>query len=214
MKAAIVPALNEAQTIGKVIETLVKAECFDEIIVVSDGSTDRTAVIAHDLGVKVIEHPKPRGKAGAMISGVKATKADAIFFCDADLRGLRVAHLQKLVKAFDSHDFGMVVALRDRGWFLTSISHFLPLISGERLLKRKIFEQTPAACKQGYQIELGLNATARHLGFGIGTVVFKGVSIRKKFQKVGMWRGTYQYVRMIGQLCRAFFSIHFLLWRR
>lgn len=213
MKVAIVPARNEAKTIGNVLIALVRSECFDEIIVVSDGSTDETATIARNLGVTVIKHSSPTGKASALQTGVSATKAEILFFCDADLLGLKPKHIQNLVKAFDRHHFGMIVALRDRGSLLTKLSAGMPLISGERILHRKIFDQTPEQCKKGYQIELGLNATARHLGYGIGTVKFRGVTFRKKYQKVGIRRGAIEYITMIGQLIRAWFAINFLVWR-
>jgi glycosyltransferase involved in cell wall biosynthesis len=63
--AIIIPAFNEEECIGRTIE-LVKATGIDaRIIVVNDGSKDRTAGIAREKEVEVISLPKNFGKANA-----------------------------------------------------------------------------------------------------------------------------------------------------
>ena len=76
--AVIIPALNEEKTIKSVIKPCLESELIDEIIVVSDGSTDKTVEVARDTGVKVIELKENIGKAGALITGVKNTDADIL----------------------------------------------------------------------------------------------------------------------------------------
>lgn len=50
----IILARNEEQHIADCIKSI---QCADEILVIDDGSTDRTIEIAEDLGAKVIPHP-------------------------------------------------------------------------------------------------------------------------------------------------------------
>ena len=64
--AAVIPAYNEENSIGHVLNTVVKTKqisnIFSDIIVVSDGSTDRTAEIAWSYGARVIELPSKHGQ--------------------------------------------------------------------------------------------------------------------------------------------------------
>ena len=70
--AEIVPAYNEEQTIGTVVEALLQCQIIDELIVVSDGSDDHTVDVASKYPVKVIELKENVGKGGAMKAGASA----------------------------------------------------------------------------------------------------------------------------------------------
>ncbi|WP_374712424.1 glycosyltransferase family 2 protein, partial [Symbiobacterium terraclitae] len=86
--SVVIPAYNEAETVGDVVAACAKVPEIDEVIVVDDGSTDETAARARAAGAKVIEHGENRGKAAAMKSGYEATTAPVLLFLDADLIGL------------------------------------------------------------------------------------------------------------------------------
>jgi cellulose synthase/poly-beta-1,6-N-acetylglucosamine synthase-like glycosyltransferase len=83
----IVPAYNEEKCIAGTLETLIEAYYPDkEIIVVDDGSTDRTFEIAQtyvDQGVKVIRRPNG-GKAAALNHGLKFVTGEIMVCVDAD----------------------------------------------------------------------------------------------------------------------------------
>lgn len=93
--AAIVAALNEEKNIGNVLKVLLNSDVIDEVIVVDDGSTDKTADISRGEGAKVISLPKKggSGKGNAMVQGVKNTDAEVVSFFDADLIGLTEDHI-------------------------------------------------------------------------------------------------------------------------
>lgn len=86
----IVPAYNEASTIGHVIEQVRGVDLpgvEKEIIVVNDGSSDRTVEIARSKGAVVIQHIINRGLGGALGTGIEAALrrgADILVTCDAD----------------------------------------------------------------------------------------------------------------------------------
>ena len=80
--SVVIPAYNEAGTIGTVIEKAMKYS--DEIIVVDDGSTDKTGEIAAKKGAKVIRHKENRGYIEALRTGFKAATGDIIVTLDAD----------------------------------------------------------------------------------------------------------------------------------
>ncbi len=90
--SVIIPARNEEENIRGVLKSLKdQTETIDEIIVVDDNSTDRTAFIAKEMGAKVIqlkEEPPPgwQGKAWACWNGFLQSKGKIIVFLDADVR--------------------------------------------------------------------------------------------------------------------------------
>jgi 4,4'-diaponeurosporenoate glycosyltransferase len=87
--SVIIPARNEEQKIGKLLESL-QAQSFApyEVIVVDDESNDDTALIAHAYGARVIKSKKiPTGWLGkpwACWQGAQAAEGDALLFLDAD----------------------------------------------------------------------------------------------------------------------------------
>jgi glycosyltransferase involved in cell wall biosynthesis len=70
-RIAIVPALNEEQTLGRVIEEIREFDPGFEIVVVDDGSTDRTAAVAAAAGAHVLRLPFNLGIGGAVQTGYR-----------------------------------------------------------------------------------------------------------------------------------------------
>ena len=82
--AVIIPALNEEQSIGRVIEAIPR-HLAPDIVVVDNGSTDGTAEVARAHGARVVSEPH-RGYGAACLAGLAALRdADIIAFLDADL---------------------------------------------------------------------------------------------------------------------------------
>ena len=91
--SVVFPAFNEEANIRTVVEdtyrTVPKLAPIFEIIVVNDGSKDRTGEICDRLveefsNVRVVHHPRNRGYGAALKSGIKLAQHDIIFFTDAD----------------------------------------------------------------------------------------------------------------------------------
>ncbi|ASJ16407.1 dolichol-phosphate mannose synthase [Thermococcus chitonophagus] len=66
----VVPAYNEEKTIGQVLDSLLAVFPPERIIVVNDGSSDRTEEIAKSKGVNVVTHLINRGLGGALGTGI------------------------------------------------------------------------------------------------------------------------------------------------
>jgi glycosyltransferase involved in cell wall biosynthesis len=79
--SVIIPALNEAESIGAVVNAMPWGEII-ECIVVDNGSTDTTAEIAREAGARVLA--APRGYGGAMSAGVTASVGELLVFLDGD----------------------------------------------------------------------------------------------------------------------------------
>jgi len=84
MLTAIIPALNEEVTIGKVVRFCINHPLINEVIVVDDKSDDNTVSIAADAGARVITS-EVRGKGTSMKDGVNAASNELLIFLDADI---------------------------------------------------------------------------------------------------------------------------------
>jgi glycosyltransferase involved in cell wall biosynthesis len=108
----VIPALNEAASIADVVTS---ARTMGAVIVVDDGSTDRTADLAAAAGARVVRHEQNRGYDAALASGIHAAMeagADYAITLDADGQhdpGLAQEFLRRLQAGAD-----LVVGQRDR----------------------------------------------------------------------------------------------------
>ncbi len=82
--SVIVPALNEAGSIGPLVTALRDAASWREIIVVDDGSTDNTGSEAAAAGARVVTHPYNKGNGAAVKSGLRLATGDFVLIVDAD----------------------------------------------------------------------------------------------------------------------------------
>lgn len=80
----ILPARNEAASIGPLVSALLKVQGVVEVLVVDDGSTDATGSTAAAAGARVIRHPASRGNGAAIKSGARAAQGDVLVMMDAD----------------------------------------------------------------------------------------------------------------------------------
>lgn len=92
----IIPALNEEESIGRVISEIPK-NLVSEIVVVDNGSTDRTGIVAGNCGARVIDEPT-RGYGRACAAGIKYFEENPpsiIVFLDGDYSDFpgEVSHL-------------------------------------------------------------------------------------------------------------------------
>lgn len=213
--AAIIPAYNEEATIASVVRTLRSSELFSEVVVISDGSTDATARRAREAGATMVhEFPERRGKGSAMLHGLRHTKATVVLFADADLRGLAAEHLRALLRSVVSGEAAMAVGLRDRGAIGTALERVLPLISGERALRREVLEAIPPRFLKGFQVEVAMNYHCRVRGWKVVAVPLAGLTIRTKVEKVGFLRALPQYGRMFWEVGSALVRVRLAHLRR
>jgi GT2 family glycosyltransferase len=82
----VVPVFDGAGTLAECLAALAAATApGDELIVVDDGSRDRSADIAADAAAQVVRLPGNRGPAAARNAGARAARGDVLLFVDADV---------------------------------------------------------------------------------------------------------------------------------
>ncbi len=118
----VLPAFEEEQRLGSTLETilayLVAEEIPAELIVVDDGSADRTADVAREsaakfpqIETKVIRYEQNRGKGHAVNVGLKAASGAIALFSDADL-STPIEEMHKLIDPIRSGDFDVTFGSR------------------------------------------------------------------------------------------------------
>jgi glycosyltransferase involved in cell wall biosynthesis len=183
--AAVIAAYNEEVTVADVVHAAAASPLVDEVIVVDGGSQDETAQRAGAAGARVVRRANG-GKGEAMAAGVAATDAGIVVFLDADLTGLRPYHVDRLVRTVSSGGAAMACGLFDRGPLLNRVFlHLLPILTGERAVRRELFESLEPEDIAGYRIEAALNSRVGELGLPVAAFVCAGMWHRTKEEKLG-----------------------------
>jgi hypothetical protein len=161
----VIVARNEASTIGDVVDAWHRAGR-GQVIVVDDGSSDRTGEEAVRAGCDVLLRGPGQGKGAAMRLGLRAVSTPRVAFSDADLRGFGPEHVHQLL---DAGDDGQVVGLRDGA----ELFSWLPPIGGERVVPTDLARSTVL---DGWGAELALNAQVATAGLPSRHVRMPGVT--------------------------------------
>ncbi|MEQ8762285.1 MAG: glycosyltransferase family 2 protein [Planctomycetota bacterium] len=106
--SVVIPAYNEEETIGGVVDDMRQCELVDEIVVVDNNSRDRTGEIARARGARVVEETTP-GYGSALRCGLDAADGEILVMVEAD-GSFRSEDILKLLVYLE--DAGMVLGTR------------------------------------------------------------------------------------------------------
>lgn len=107
----VIPAFNEAPGITDTIQDL-KAQGFEQILVIDDGSTDETAARAEAAGARVVRHPYNKGNGAAVKTGIRQAVSKVVLLMDADMQH-DPKEASKLIGPIGLYD--MVIGARSLG---------------------------------------------------------------------------------------------------
>lgn len=203
--AVIIPAKDEELRIANVLKAVIASRLATEIIVVSDGSTDRTVEVAQKFD-RVVVHKLPynMGKGAAMAFGVSKTKAAVVAFVDADLMGLRGEHIDQIIQPVLADQCEVCIGVFRGGKFWSDTAQkFAPYISGQRAMKRWIFDGTPYLSELRFGAEYALNHQAKRVKARVLRVVIRGVSNFHKEKKLGIGKGISARYKMYQEITQA-----------
>lgn len=189
--SAVIPAYNEAKNILDVLETLKEASSASEIIVVSDGSTDDTALLAERAGAKVIVLPRNLGKTRAVMRGISEAEHPVILLCDADLVDLRAEHVTDMIRMF-CEGFDMVIM--DKGgqpWVFRELLQSVPALSGTRIFEKEEFSRVRFREADRFQFENRINAHFLAHGLTIAVSPAPQVHDTRKYRKYPFFKGLF-----------------------
>lgn len=159
------PARDEEGTVGGIVA--ISRDLVDEVLVVDDGSTDRTGAVAAAEGARVVSSGGV-GKGGAMRLGVQEARGDVVVFCDADIRNFAPHFVTRLiepladgddvfVKGWYRRDGGRVTELVARPllrMLFPDLAHIRQPLGGECAARRERF--AAARFEDGWAVDIGL----------------------------------------------------------
>jgi len=113
--SVIIPALNEEEPIAEVVRACLMTGIPFEVIVVDNGSDDRTAERAREAGARVVAEPRP-GYGRACMAGVRALspKSEIVVFIDGDGSDCP-EFMTRLVGPIGANNYDFVIGSRTRG---------------------------------------------------------------------------------------------------
>ncbi|MCX6044628.1 MAG: glycosyltransferase [Chloroflexi bacterium] len=187
--SVVVPARNEETTIAQVVERSFQAfaslKCSGEVLVVNDGSTDRTAVILVELqraypSLRVFTHRRSQGMTAGLQKMFGASRGKIVILIPADMESDPLLDVPTLVRYMQQHDLDVVAGWRqgrkDGKVLASAIYNFVmrtlanvPVHDGNwiKAMRREVIESLPPLRSDWHRFILMI---AVHQGFRLDEV--------------------------------------------
>lgn len=107
--SVLIPAFNEENTVGDLVQRVQAIGDWLEILVVDDGSSDRTAEAARAAGARVVRHPYNKGNGAAVKTAIREARGELVLLMDGDGQH-DPADIQKIIALLPEYD--LVVGAR------------------------------------------------------------------------------------------------------
>lgn len=192
MISVIIPAKNEAKGLALILPDIRARYPDFEVIVVDDGSTDDTALVAKQYDALVISQPYSKGNGAAIKAGVRAAKGDVVVCMDADGQHLPEDIAKLLVgieKGFDlvvgarsadgQSSYHRSIANRFYNWFAGWVvgQKIEDLTSGFRALKLDKFKEFIHLLPNKFSYPTTITMSFFRAGY---SVAYVGVNVKNR----------------------------------
>mgnify|MGYP000909570044 CR=1 FL=1 len=202
--SAIIPAYNEEKNIGMVLSILTQIEEISEILVINDGSVDKTSEIARMYGVEVVEFTENHGKSLAMWAGVTRTNAPVVIFLDADLIGLTRQQVKDMILPITNGYADMTLGIFCQGRSMTDLAQRIaPYLTGQRAMKRWVLDSLDKEDWQtGFGIEMTITRLAKTSNIRIMEIPLENTTHAMKEEKMGFVKSVAARARMYWEIIK------------
>lgn len=216
----IIPAKNEFHGLSQVIPELKQLYPDAEIIIVNDGSADKTSELCNRLHVKEIKHPYSKGNGASIKSGLRAAKGDIIVCMDADGQHRPEDISILLNKMTEGYD--MVVGSRNKksqanmhrslaNQFYNKFSSWMvghkvyDLTSGFRAIKRRRFYEFISLLPNKFSYPTTITMSFFRAGY---SVAYMPVDVQQRFagtaSHVNVWKDGVRFMLIIFKIGTLF----------
>ncbi|MBN1930084.1 MAG: glycosyltransferase family 2 protein [Desulfobacterales bacterium] len=193
----VIPAYNEENGIELTLRTLTKAIMGKDwkILVINDGSTDKTCEIAKEInGIEIINQPYNKGYGASLKTGIRSAKTEYVAFYDADGQH-QPEDLIMLAEKIGNYD--MLVGMRSKAshqdwlrkpgkWVLSKVANYLcgrkipDLNSGLRIIKKNVIERMLHLFPDGFSFTTTSTVALINMGYNVG---YMPITVKKRVGK-------------------------------
>lgn len=228
----IIPAYDEEESIGGVIEEIKALYPEFEIIVINDGSSDNTAQAAKDAGALVYSHPYNIGNGAAVKSGIRFASGKILVFMDGDGQH-DPREIRNMLECFPDYD--MVVGARSKGnqasWGRTLANKLYNLLasyvakfpiqdltSGFRAVKSDIAHNFLYLLPNTYSYPTTLTLSVLRSGRSVKYLPINVEKRRKGNSKIKIFQDGIRFFLIIAKICtlyspfRVFLPVSFMMF--
>ncbi len=214
LASIIVPAFNEEEGIDRVIKELISLDGSYELIIINDGSTDRTAEIAGDHPeVRLITHDRNLGYGTSLRTGIRNSSSDIVIITDADNTYpndkideitdlLKQENLDMVVGSRTSKHVKIPLIRRPAKWCINKLANYLSgtaipdLNSGLRAMKKEVVERFIRILPNGFSFTTTITLAMLTNNYNVKYIPINYAQ-RKGRSKIRPIRDTLNFIQLV-----------------
>lgn len=199
----IIPFYNEQEGVIEVVKKLSTIRQFDELILVNDGSQDKSLELVEKFvknhkknNIRIVSYKKNKGKAHAIHQGLKKVKTEYVCMFDSDLKGIKTQEIIYMIENMYQHseiDMGILRRIHAKRYIKLFYRELI--LSGQRMLRTKDLLEVYKEEFEKYQLEVAINTFMEKQKKTIVRYPFTGENTFKS-QKRGIFDGIKKDISM------------------
>lgn len=214
--SVVIAAYNEEPRIAAVLKAVENHPLIDEVIVVNDGSSDKTSDVVKKFKVNLIDNEKNIGKTLTIKKGIEAAKNDIVMLLDADLIDLDSDSIIKLAKPVLDNKVDWTLSMRKNSFGAIGLLKMTKVdwLSGDRVIPKKLLEDPIIWSRPniGYGLETLMNKSLLDRKTTFQSIYLSEVHNPEKTEKNGFIKGVKKQYNMVSQISKVM-PIPKVLWQ-